>query len=84
MTCHAYHPDMHTNGLQDNCPRCAEHAEHPEWSLDDESLRALIERTQAWMQDEVNPRSMTEGVAMRVVERHLVFVRAAKRVGANL
>jgi hypothetical protein len=84
MSSHVYEPSIREHGLQDNCPRCAEHAEHPEWSLDDDNLRALIERTMAWMEDREFPRSETEAKAMRGIEGHLVFVRAAKRCGVEL
>ena len=31
---HTYHPDSHTEGLADTCPRCFEHSSHPFDSLD--------------------------------------------------
>jgi len=37
---HIYHPDVYIHGLFLDCPRCQEHAEHPE--LLDEDLRQLI------------------------------------------
>jgi len=40
MTTHTYHPDVLIHGLQADCPRCQEHALHPEWLEDD--LRLLI------------------------------------------
>lgn len=42
MTSHTHRPMTHTHGLQDDCPRCAQHAEHPTASLDDENLRRVI------------------------------------------
>ena len=42
---HTIHPDSHEHGLADDCPRCAEHAEHPLTSLDARNLRTLVERT---------------------------------------
>jgi hypothetical protein len=86
MSEHNHPPAIKEHGLQDNCPRCSEHAEHPAQSLDDGNLRALIERTQAWMGDEdfKFPRSKTEEKAMRLIERHLRFVQNAKRIGVEL
>jgi anti-sigma-K factor RskA len=86
MSEHNHPPAIPEHGLQDNCPRCAEHAAHPAQSLDDGNLRRLVERTQAWLRDEdfAYPRSETEAKAMRVVERHLVFVQHAKRIGVVL
>jgi hypothetical protein len=80
MSVHTYHPSIREHGLQDDCPRCAEHAEHPAATLDDENLRALIVRTQAWMRDEEFPRSETETVAMRKVEQTIRFAQAMERV----
>lgn len=42
MTAHIYHPDTHEYGLFDECPRCQEHAEHPEWSLDSDNVARLL------------------------------------------
>ena len=50
------------------------------FSLDDDNLRALIERTRRWMRDEDFPRSETELAAMRRVEQHLRFMRTAARL----
>lgn len=44
---HTWHPDTHTHGLADGCPRCDQHAEHPEASLDRQNqalLRLRIEK----------------------------------------
>ncbi len=43
MTMHSMHPDSHTHGLADDCPRCVEHAEHPIATLDHENLRRIME-----------------------------------------
>jgi tRNA G46 methylase TrmB len=37
---HRSHPDTHTHGLDDACPRCAEYAERPT-DLDAENMRRL-------------------------------------------
>ena len=79
---HSPHPNTHDNGLADDCERCAEHAEHPFLSLDDDNLRALIERTQAWMRDEEFSRSENELMAMRVVERALIHARIIERLAS--
>lgn len=41
MTVHSYHPDSHTAGLANDCPRCQEHAAHPERGLDSTNLARL-------------------------------------------
>lgn len=41
MTIHTPHPDTHEHGLQDGCPRCAEHAIDPVLTLDDSNLRRV-------------------------------------------
>jgi hypothetical protein len=41
MTVHSAHPDSHTNGLDMDCPRCQQLAEHPE-GLDRDNLRRLL------------------------------------------
>jgi len=86
MSSHNHPAAIKEHGLQDDCPRCAEHADHPERSLDEPNLKALIERTQGWAEDlfGFEPRSETEAVAMRLVEGHIVFARLAKMVGAEL
>jgi hypothetical protein len=60
MTTHSYHPDTHTHGLADDCPRCAEHAYHPIHSLDPENLAALRYRIKHGLE----PRSQNEAIAM--------------------
>lgn len=42
MASHGPHPDSHTHGLADGCPRCQEHAEHPERGLDRDNIRRLL------------------------------------------
>ena len=41
MTTHSYHPDTHTHGLCDDCPRCAEHAAHPLFGLDQQNFARI-------------------------------------------
>ena len=65
MSTHAVHPDTHEHGLADDCPRCAEHAEHPLDSLDTENLRALLARINA----DYAARSDNEARAMQNLER---------------
>jgi len=60
MVAHTKHPDSHSHGLADWCPRCDEHAEHPFDSLDDENLKTLILKVR--LNDE--PRSRNEADAM--------------------
>ena len=82
MTSHTKHPDSHTHGLADDCPRCTEHAEHPFESLDDGNLRELIGRTELWMRDAggIVPRSINELKAMRIVETALNQQRILRRL----
>lgn len=42
MTTHTFHPDTHEHGLQDDCPRCIEHSEHPIQSLDRQNLTRIM------------------------------------------
>jgi len=60
MVAHIQHPDSHVYGLIDNCPRCAEHAEHPFDGLADRNLKTLILKVR--LDDE--PRSQNEAEAM--------------------
>ena len=54
------HPDTHTHGLADNCPRCAEHAQHPTLSLDQVNLAMLRSRIEQGLE----ARSENEARAM--------------------
>ncbi len=73
MTIHTIHPDPHTHGLADGCPRCDQLAEHPFEGLDDRNLQELIRQVQtdAW------PRSDAEALAMS-------HVRGVMRLAARL
>lgn len=44
MTAHTNHPSTLEHGLADDCPRCAEHAEHPLQSLDHDHVADLWRR----------------------------------------
>ena len=77
---HVYHPSIKSDGLADGCSRCKEISEEPFAGLDENNLRLLVERTEAWMRDELFPRSDTERDAMRVMEKVLVQHRILKRV----
>ncbi len=77
---HTPHPDPHTHGLADDCPRCAEHAENPWYTLDQRNLRAIVDRTLAYrfgghytrhgietdspFGSDLSPRSEVEAIAM--------------------
>lgn len=61
MTVHSYHPDTLVTGLADDCPRCAEHAQHPRESLDRQHLAQLEARVLTG----APPRTATEEIAMR-------------------
>ena len=84
MSAHSFHPDSHTHGLADDCPRCAEHAEHPFETLDDENLRALVARVKVWANDTTFdptfPRSENEAKAMQIIETALNQQRRLARL----
>lgn len=82
MATHNHVPAIREHGLQDDCERCSEHAEHPFSSLDDNNLTALAGRTKRWMEDETDslPRSDTEECAMRYVERVIRDARVLRRL----
>lgn len=44
MAIHSQHEDIHEVGLVDGCPRCEEHCERPQYTLDSRMLAALKER----------------------------------------
>ena len=81
MSAHTLHPDSHTHGLADDCPRCAEHADNPFASLDTENLRMLYNRTVQWMNDDAIARSDTELIAMRVVEITIYRIEKLRQIG---
>jgi hypothetical protein len=85
MASHTHRPAIREHGLQDDCERCAEHAQHPFESLDDDNLLALIARTSAWMRDEGDtlPRSDNEHAAMRLVEQAIMSARTMARLGVT-
>lgn len=76
MTVHSFHPDTHTEGLADGCERCTEHAEDPFASLDDNNLRALLER----IETSQYPRSTNEAIAMIKVQRSLAISEKIQRL----
>jgi hypothetical protein len=43
VVAHSFHGDILLYGLDDSCPRCEQHTEHPEWSLDAPNLNRLLE-----------------------------------------
>lgn len=81
MATHLHVASILEDGLQDDCERCAEHAEQPFNTLDDSNLSALIERTQAWKKNEAMPRSDTELAAMRYAERSIHESQILFRLG---
>ena len=74
---HTLHPDTHEFGLADDCERCAQHAEHPFDSLDNDNLRRLYYR----VVEEQEPRSETEATAMTAVQ---TFRRQLRRLEAAM
>lgn len=41
MSSHSFHPDIYEAGLEESCPRCREHAEHPD-GLDAQNRARLL------------------------------------------
>lgn len=84
---HAYHPNTHKYGLQDDCERCAQHALYPFEGLDDENLVNLYHRLE---DDSDSGRSRNEQRAMdtlaenirqgRVLAEALTRIEARKKV----
>lgn len=68
---HTLHPDTHTHGLADDCPRCEQMAQEFPFGWDDVNVSNLVRNTRAWGRGEFRPRSNNEATAMRTVERHL-------------
>mgnify|MGYP001610228943 CR=1 FL=1 len=82
---HVFHPDSHSHGLADGCPRCAEHAEDL-ISLDDDNLTVLYRRTLAFERDDdiaAVPRSDTEGRAMRKLNRIRLILYVLRAAGVE-
>ena len=74
MTMHRSHPDSHTHGLADGCPRCAEHAEYPFDGLDERNLAALVNR----LTQHLPARSANEAGAMGQVR---AVMQKARKLG---
>lgn len=82
---HTHHDvDIHETGLQDDCPRCAEHAENPIRDLDERMLRDLIAGTVIRAGGEHTARSHTEAVAQTVVLNVLERVGRLAECGGDL
>jgi hypothetical protein len=91
---HTYHPDSKLHGLADDCLRCAEHAENPFASMDEQSLTLLLHRTLAnrfGSEDGKGPfgphlvaRSETEAVAMASIMNVLERAGRMAEVAPNL
>lgn len=77
MTAHAPHGSIREEGLADDCPRCAEHAERPFDGLDDSNLETLI----AMVVSDEPPRSDSERLAMYKVQGAMNLARALRRNG---
>jgi len=69
MASHSLHPDSHTHGLADDCPRCDEHAEEPLQGLDHENIGALAYRLATGRL----ARSANEGKAMANLARAIQY-----------
>lgn len=64
---HTIHPDSHTHGLADGCPRCDEHALNPLRTLDEANLRGLLHRVVT----QEDARSENEAEAMHNIRQVL-------------
>lgn len=78
MSSHTMHPDSHTNGLDDTCPRCFEHSLHPFETLDEENLRQLALR----VREDAEARSENKRTAMNVIELVLFRHERLRTIGA--
>ena len=58
MTTHIYHPDVRTHGLRYECPRCQEHAEHPQF-MDAELRYRIIQHPLTRLDHEARERLLT-------------------------
>lgn len=72
MTLHTDHPSIPDNGLDDNCPRCTEHAERPFQGLDYRNLSGLVYKAQ----NGVPPRTTNEAIAMAKVKDAIAYAEA--------
>lgn len=77
MSVHIPHLDSHEFGLADDCPRCAEHAQHPFEGLDSRNLAALAQR----IEGDKEPRSKNERTAMHLIRGVMDRTVALKQVG---
>jgi len=64
MTAHSPHPDSHTHGLADDCPRCQEHAEHPARSLDRDNIKRLLTRGGIGRTDQIAAARLQDALEM--------------------
>jgi hypothetical protein len=81
VSTHTIHPPIGGNGLADGCPRCTEISSDPFAGLDEDNLRALYDRTVAWMDDVLFPRGDNELAAMRIMEETLRRLSHLERIG---
>lgn len=81
MTTHNFHPSDDAL-LHDNCPRCAEQAKHPTFTLDNNKLRLLTRKAYevetGGVQDHYN--SIAEADAAAVIWEHLLFLQKISRL----
>lgn len=61
MTTHIYHPDVATHGLVYECPRCQEHALHPQF-MDPELRMRIWERPLTALDHEARARLLERAV----------------------
>ena len=90
---HTFHPDSHTHGLADDCPRCEEHAQNPLVSLDADNLSSLMQRVvnrEGYRSDNereamLNLRRALDQACLLAQGNPLMFAKFAKeQYGLNL
>lgn len=77
---HNPHGSIKEEGLNDECERCAEHAEHPFSSLDDSNIIFLTERVTGGF----NARTINEGKAMSQIYEVINHYNRLKKLIPNL
>lgn len=74
---HTNHPGIKEAGLDDNCERCTEHAEHPFDSLDDSNIAFLAEMVLSGK----HARSSNERRAMNTIQHVFSWSTRLEKLG---
>lgn len=70
MTAHIFHPDVHTYGLCPECPRCQEHAAHPE-GLDTDTALLILSHPISALDHEARSRLLAQRYTADQLDRWL-------------